>query len=322
MSAETQGQSPADANVTAGTSQLSAGRAARSTAKPRSNFQMAWARFRKSKLAMFGLVVTILLILVAVFASQLAPYDYNYGDLMANREFPSWQHPFGTDFTGRDYLSRTIYGIRTSLIVAFGAVALATLIGVPLGLMAGLKGGWFDFFVQRLVEVMTAFPGILFALVLMSVISSGVLPGMFNNQITNVIIVVGVTSWVTISRLTRALVLQLRETEYVTAARALGARDVEIAYRHLLPNALAPLIVAITLAIPVAIFAEAGLSFLGMGINDPVPSLGKMVAESRQYIQVYWYLGFFPAMAIALAVLGFTFLGDGLRDALDPRQQS
>jgi oligopeptide transport system permease protein len=295
---------------------------ARANTRARSNFQMAARRFFRSKLATFGLALTLSLVVIGIFAPQLAPTHYNVGSLLDARELPSGAHWFGTDNTGRDYLSRTIYAVRTSLIVALGAVSISVLIGLPLGIWAGLKGGYADFIVQRLVEIMTAFPGILFAIVLIAVVNSGVLPGIFTNQVLNVIIVIGVTSWVTLARLSRALVLQLRESEYVSAARSIGATDLEIGYRHLLPNALAPLVVAITLAIPAAIFTEAGLSFLGIGINEPLPSLGKMVADSRQYIQLYWHLGFFPAMAIALTVLGFTFLGDGLRDALDPRQNN
>ncbi|MDP8907569.1 MAG: ABC transporter permease, partial [Chloroflexota bacterium] len=190
-------------------------------------------------------------------------------------------------------------------------VAVACLIGIPLGMIAGLRGGFADFAVMRLVEVMTAFPGLLFAIFLMTVLGAGV---------GNIIPVIGITSWVTICRLMRAQLLMLREQEYVTAARCLGASDFTIAVRHLLPNAIAPVIVAITLAIPTAIFAEAGLSFLGIGINEPTPSLGKMVADSASYIRVYWHLGLFPTIAIALIMLGFSFVGDGLRDALDPRQ--
>ena len=167
---------------------------------------------------------------------------------------------------------------------------------------------------------MTAFPGILFAIFLISVVNSGVLDQVFRSPTINVTFVIGVTSWVGLCRLMRAQVLMLREREFITAARSSGASEFHIAVKHLLPNAVPPMIVAVTLAMPAAIFAEAGLSFLGLGINEPVPSLGKMVADSRQYIQLYWYLGFFPAVAIALAVLGFAFMGDGLRDALDPRQ--
>jgi len=281
------------------------------TTRPVSNTRRALRRFLKQGLAMFGLVVSGFLIAVALLAPLIAPTSIEAADLMASNQFPSAAHPFGTDAIGRDVLTRVIFGTRTSLIVGFTAVAIACAIGIPLGLAAGLRGGWVDFGVMRLVEVMVAFPGILFAMFLVSVTGGGV---------RNIILAIGVTTWVTLCRLTRSQLLTLREQEFVQAARSLGVPEARIAVRHMLPNALAPLIVAITLAIPTAIFAEAGLSFLGIGINEPTPSLGKMVADSAQYIRVYWYLGFFPTLAIALAMLGFTFVGDGLRDALDPRQ--
>lgn len=279
--------------------------------RTRSNTRRALRRFFRQRLAVAGFVVTAALILIALLAPLLAPTSYEYADLMAANQFPSAQYPFGTDAIGHDFLSRVIYGLRTSLFVGFAAVLVACLVGIPLGLLAGLKGGAADFVVLRVVEVMTAFPGILFAMFLVSITGGGV---------RNIVIVIGLTSWVTLCRLTRGQLLSLREQEFVTAARALGTPEAAIAVRHLLPNALPPLIVAITLAIPTAIFTEAGLSFLGIGINEPTPSLGKMVADSAQYISVYWYLGLFPTLAIALAMLGFTFVGDGLRDALDPKQ--
>jgi oligopeptide transport system permease protein len=290
------------------------------TPKARTNLQLARRRFMRRKLAVVGLIITLALLFVAIFAPLIAPKPYDYANLMEANQFPSWSHPMGTDAIGHDYLSRVIYGIRTSLLVGFAAVIVACVIGLPLGLAAGLRGGTTEFVVLRLVEVMTAMPGILFAIFLISIVNSGFMHSVFSDQVINVIIVIGVTSWVGLCRLMRAQILVLREQEFVTAARSIGASEFSIAVRHLLPNALAPLIIAVTLAVPTAIFAEAGLSFLGVGINEPVPSLGKMVADSRQFIEVYWYLGFFPAAAIALAVLGFAFLGDGLRDALDPRQ--
>jgi oligopeptide transport system permease protein len=288
--------------------------------KTRTNFQLARRRFFRRKLAVVGLVITLALLFVAIFAPLIAPKPYDYANLLDANRFPSWSHPMGTDAIGHDYLSRIIYGIRTSIMVGFAAVVVACLIGLPLGMAAGLRGGSIDFVVLRIVEIMSSIPYILFAVFLMSVVNSGFMSSVFNSQVKNVIIVIGVTSWVSLCRLMRAQIFVLREQEYVTAARSIGASEWSIAVRHLLPNALAPLIIAVTLAVPTAIFAEAGLSFLGVGINEPVPSLGKMVADSRQFINVYWYLGFFPAAAIALAVLGFAFLGDGLRDALDPRQ--
>lgn len=287
----------------------------------RTNFQLARQRFFQQKLAVAGLAIVIIFIMTAIFAPLLAPTGYADAKLMEANKFPSGEFPFGTDTIGHNMLSRVIFGIRTSLLVAFSAVGIACLIGIPLGLSAGLRGGWLDFLVLRIVEIMTSLPIILFAIFLMSVIASGafdhVLP---ESQILNVALVIGIISWVPICRLMRAQILQLRELEYVTAARSIGASETRVAVTHLLPNAVPPMIVAVTLAIPAAIFAEAGLSFLGIGINEPVPSLGKMVSDSRQYIQLYWHLGLFPSAAIALAVLGFAFLGDGLRDALDPRQ--
>jgi oligopeptide transport system permease protein len=285
---------------------------ARNTVVARSNVYYATRRFLRQRLAVAGLVVCILLIATAIFAPWIAPTSYKEADLMSANQTPSGDHWFGTDAIGHDYLSRVIYGIRTSLIVAFSAVGVACLVGIPLGLVAGLKGGWADFVVSRVIEVMTAFPGLLFAIFLVSLYGSGM---------RNIIIVIGLTSWVGLCRLTRAQVLLLREQEYVTAVRSIGASEFRVGLRHLLPNALPPLIVTITFAIPLAIFAEAGLSFLGIGINEPLPSLGKMIGEnSSATIRVYWHLAFFPTIAIALTMLGFSFVGDGLRDALDPRQ--
>jgi ABC-type dipeptide/oligopeptide/nickel transport system permease subunit len=279
--------------------------------RARSNLELAARRFMRHKLAVAGLIVTLILILAGVLAPVIAPYRYDFSNLMEANKFPSRDHLMGTDAIGRDYFSRILYGIRTSMMVGFISVLIGCSIGIPLGLLAGLGGKWGDFVVMRIVEVMTAFPGLLFAIFLVSVLGSGV---------SNVILVIGLTSWLTICRLVRAQLLTLREQDYVLAARSLGVSRLGIAVRHLLPNALAPLIIVITLSIPVAIFTEAGLSFLGIGINEPTPSLGKMVSDGAPYMQLYWYLGFFPTLAIALAMLGFTFLGDGLRDALDPRQ--
>ncbi|MBS1253824.1 MAG: Oligopeptide transport system permease protein OppC [Anaerolineales bacterium] len=266
-------------------------------------------RFAQNKLAMAGLVVALVLILTAIFADFLAPQPYDRVVLSEALQFPSRAHWLGTDAVGRDFLSRIIYGARTSLIVGFLVQIIASIIGVPLGAVAGLRGGKTDFVVTRLVEVMTAFPSFLFALFIMSVLGTGLF---------NVILAISVTSWVPLCRLTRGQLLSLREKEFVAATRALGAKDRRIILHHLLPNALPALIVMIALGIPTAIFAEAGLSFLGVGINDPLPSWGKMVGSSSAYIRVYWHLGLFPTLMIAITTLSFTFVGDGLRDALDP----
>lgn len=271
---------------------------------------MAFARLRKQRLAMIGLLLVVVLCIIGFGAPLLAPTGYEYTKLLDANKLPQRGFPFGTDAIGHNYLSRVMYGTRTSLTVGLLSVGLGLCIGIPLGTAAGIRGGWVDFVVMRVVEIMTAFPGLLFAMVLMSVLGSG---------LWNLILVIGLTNWLVICRLVRAQLMQLREMEYVTAARSIGATGGQIAIRHLLPNALAPIIVAITLAIPTAIFAEAGLSYLGVGINEPLPSLGKMVADSTPYVRIFWHLGLFPTAAIALIMLGFSFLGDGLRDALDPR---
>ncbi len=285
--------------------------ASESLAPSRTATSQAISRFRHNRLAMIGLVIVIALTIFGFGAPILAPTHYSYADLMTANQLPNREFPMGTDTIGHDFLSRVMYGTRTSLIVGLAAVVVACAIGIPLGLIAGLRGGVPDFVIMRIVEVMTAFPGLLFAIFLMTVFGSG---------LGNIIIVIGITSWLTLCRLMRAQLLTLREQEYVTAARSAGATDARIAVRHLLPNAVAPVIVAVSLAIPAAIFAEAGLSFLGIGINEPTPSLGKMVSDSAPYIRVYWHLGLFPTVAIALIMIGFSLVGDGLRDALDPRQ--
>jgi len=275
----------------------------------RTLWQDAARHFSRNRLAMGGLVVALILIFSAIFADILAPTPYDKAVLSESRQFPSAAHWLGTDEIGRDQLSRIIYGARTSLSVGFLVQAVAFSIGVPLGAAAGLRGGKTDFVIMRFVEVLTAFPSILFALFIMSALGTGFF---------NVVLALSVTSWVPVSRLTRAQILTLREKEYVGAARSIGANDLRIILRHIMPNAIPPLIIMLTLGIPTAIFAEAGLSFLGVGINDPLPSWGKMVGNSSAYIRLYWHMGLFPTLMIALTTLSFTFVGDGLRDALDP----
>ena len=278
-------------------------------ARNRTLWQDATRSFLKNRLATTGLIIVGIFIFIAVFADILAQSSYYHSDLAANLQFPSFAHLFGTDPIGRDELSLIIYGARTSLLVGFAVQAIAFGIGLPLGALAGLRGGWVDFVITRLLEVMTAFPSFLFAIFLMSILGTG---------LPNVILAIGVTSWIEVCRLTRGQFLALREREFVVAARSYGADDRRVIFRHLLPHALPPLIIMLALGIPSAIFAEAGLSFLGVGINEPIPSWGKMASDSLGYFRVYWYLGLFPTLTIALAMLSFNFVGDGLRDALDP----
>jgi len=289
---------------------------ARSVAKVRYQQRTLWRdaarRFFKNRLAVFGLVIVLFFLFLAVFADVIAPYPYDKIHLNKVRLFPLQDPGFllGTDIIGRDYLSRLIYGARTSMTVGLVVQTIALAIGVPLGAIAGLRGGTADFVIMRIVEVMTAFPGLLLAILLVAVWGGGM---------WKVIAILGFTSWVGITRLTRAQLLTLREKEYVEAARCIGAKEGRIVIRHLLPNALTPLLVAVSFGIPGAIFGEAGLSFMGIGINDPIASWGKMVGVSSAYVRVYWYLALFPTLLIALTMLGFSFVGDGLRDALDPR---
>jgi ABC-type dipeptide/oligopeptide/nickel transport system permease subunit len=274
-------------------------------------------RFRRNKLAVGALGVMLLLIGAALFADFIAPARYDFSVLSDANQFPSRAHLAGTDGVGRDFLSRLIFGARVSLTVGLSVQAIALLIGLTLGTLAGSFGSWVDYVIMRLVEVFTAVPVWLFALFLISVWRG--LDAFSGSGLINVIVAIGLISWIDICRLTRAQLLSLREKEFVLASHALGAGRLHIAVRHMLPNALAPLIVAVTLGVPTAIFTEAGLSFLGFGINDPLPSWGKMVADSLGYVRVYWYLGLFPTFVLALTMLSFSFVGDGLRDALDPQ---
>jgi oligopeptide transport system permease protein len=283
--------------------------AAPAPVRERTLWRDAVNRFKRNRLAVGGFVIVALFVLMALFAGIIAPTPYDYSVLAEALQFPSRQHWMGTDAVGRDFFSRIVYGARTSLGIALAVMSIAFAIGVPLGAIAGLRGGRVDFFIMRLVEVMTAFPSFLFALFLMSILGAGV---------ENVVLALSITSWIDVTRLTRAQILSLREREFVTAAQAYGASERQIVVRHLMPGALPPLVVMFMLGIPSVMFAEAGLSFLGVGINDPIPSWGKMVGESLNYVRVYWHLGIFPTLAIALAMLSFNFMGDGLRDALDP----
>lgn len=278
----------------------------------RTLWQDAARRFLNNRLAIFGLAIVLFFLFLAIFADLIAPYPYDkvYFDRVLRMPFDLPGHPLGTDEVGRDYMSRLIYGARTSMTVGIAVQVVAVLIGVPLGGLAGYMGGRTDFMISRFIDIMTAFPGLIFSILIISVWGGG---------LTKVIFALSITSWIGIARLTRGQILSLREKEYVEAARCLGIGRNRIILRHLLPNALTPILVSISFGVPAAIFGEAGLSFLGIGINDPIPSWGKMVGVSNAYVRVYWHLALFPTVAVALSMLGFSFVGDGLRDALDPK---
>ena len=284
-----------------------AAEAARGTSLSRDAFR----RLVRNRLAMAGLVVVLLMCFVAIFADVLAPYSYTKTNFGRLNEGPSRDHWLGTDQLGRDLFSRMIHGARISMIVGLGAQVIVVLIGVPIGALSGFVGGRVDLVLTRIVDVMYAFPRLLFVILLMSMLGAG---------LTNIFIAIGLTGWVFIARQTRAQMLAIKEKEFIDGARALGARGLRILGRHLLPNALTPIIVSVTFGIPEAIFTEAALSFIGVGINPPTPSWGQMVGEGQQYLRTYWHLCVFPSIAIAVTMLSFTFLGDGVRDAFDPRQ--
>jgi oligopeptide transport system permease protein len=267
-------------------------------------------RLVRNKLAMCGLIGVTALLFLAIFADKLMPFPYDFQNFEHINEGPSWDFPLGTDLVGRDMLSRMIYGARVSMTVSFVAQVVILCIALPLGAVAGYKGGWTDLVIMRIVDVFYAIPSLLLAILLMSILGRG---------IENLFLALIATGWLTITRLTRAQLLGLREKEYVKAARVAGANPLRIVLRHMLPNALTPIVVAVTFGIPQLIFAEAALSFIGIGIDPPTPSWGQMVGEFQQYLRSSWWLAAFPSAAIAVTMLSFTFLGDGIRDALDPR---
>ncbi len=281
--------------------------------KPLSPTQLAWRRFRRNRLAIVGLFIVLVFIFAGVFAPLISPFPYDKTNL-----FKTWlppgrdpAHVLGTDELGRDILSRLIWGARVSLIVSLAATGLVVGLALVFGFLSGYFGGVWDYVLNRIFEVIGALPGLLFQILLMLLIGNGIL------QVT---IAISILGWPGLARLVRAQVLTYKERDFVSAARSLGANTPFIWVRHLLPNIINPLIVAVSFAIPGFIGAEAGLSFLGYGINDPLPSWGKMVGAIGRYLSSpnYLYVGVIPTVALALLVLGFSFLGDGLRDALDP----
>ena len=270
----------------------------------------ALRRFSKNKLSVTAASIIILITLMAIFAPLISPAHYSEANFDDAWQFPSLTHPMGTDSIGRDYFSRIVYGARISLIVGFVAQMISLLIGIPLGAIAGFVGGRADYLVMRLVDVMSVFPSLLFAILIMAWLGSG---------LSNVLFAIGITGWVGVCRLVRAQFLSLREADFVRSARSMGGSNTHIVVRHMLPNAISPIIVGLAMGIPQAIFAEAGLSFLGLGINPPTPSWGQMVSSHLPNVIYYWHLALFPVFMIALIMLGFSLIGDGLRDALDPR---
>ncbi len=270
----------------------------------------AWVRFRRHKPAMIGLFILALFILAAIFAPVLTPHDPVQQDLIQSLETPSREFLLGTDHLGRDVLTRILFGTRISLFIGIAAVTFGMLIGVPLGVISGYYGRTSDMVIQRLADIMFSFPSILLALALVAVLGVG---------LNNVIVAVGVSIVPIFIRLVRGQVLAVREEVYVDAARAVGAHDLRILTKHILSNSWAPIIVQATVSLGITILVAAGLGFLGLGVQAPTPEWGSMLGEGRNYIYSHPHMTTFPGVAIFLAVIAFNLMGDGLRDALDPR---
>lgn len=273
-------------------------------------YSQFWLTLSVNRLAMAGLLVVACLVLVATLAPWLAPWDPNQINVSAILLPPSWTHPFGTDELGRDVFSRMIFGARVSLQVGFVAAGLATLVGVFLGALAGYYGGWVEAAIMRFTDMMLCFPTFFLILAVIALLDPNIL---------NIMAVIGLTSWMGVARLVRAEFLTLKEREFVVAVRSLGAGDGRIIFRHILPNAMAPVLVALTLGVAGAILTESGLSFLGLGVQPPEPSWGNILNQGKDNIEIAWWLSLFPGLAILVTVLGYNLLGEGIRDALDPR---
>lgn len=286
----------------------------------------AWKRLRRNKLAVVGMFGVFLLAFAGIFGPMLAPHPYQAQDIeavVANGNeplapFQDMSHPLGTDQLGRDLLSRLLDGAQVSLTVAIVVQLVVLFIGVPLGAIAGWVGGRLDTVLMRITDIFYAFPDLLF-IILMSVAFRETAFGRALNGVLLVFVAIGLTAWVTVARLIRGQLLSLKETEFVEAARAIGVSDRNIVTKHLLPNAIGPVIVAVTLGIPTAILAEATLAYLGIGVQPPRASWGTLINDGVNQIRVYPWLVLFPGTLIALSLMSFTFLGDGLRDALDPK---
>lgn len=279
---------------------------------PKTFLEQTLQLFLRNRLATAGAIIIVILIVLALVGPALTPHDPLALDMDARLGPPSLQHPFGTDDFGRDVLSRVLSGASVSLKVGVIAVSISMIIGTLLGAISGYYGRWVDEVIMRLMDVLFAFPAILLAIAILAALGPG---------ISNAMIAIGIVYTPIFARITRGSVLTVRQEVYVDAAESIGCRDSRILFRHILPNVVAPIIVETTLSLAFAILAEAALSFLGLGTQPPDPSWGRMLSESRAYIQDAPWLGIFPGLAIMVTVMGFNFLGDGLRDALDPRMK-
>jgi len=269
-----------------------------------------WPRLRRNRLALFGGGVVLALFIVSLLAPLISPYDPSVINAMKVLSPPSWQHWFGTDELGRDVLSRVLYGSRVSLKVGFVAVGIAVSIGTVVGLVSGYYSGLVDATLMRMVDIMLCFPAFFLILAIITFLEP---------SIWYIMMVIGLTGWMGVARLVRAETLSIREMDYILAARCIGCSNTRIIFRHIFPNAVSPVLVSATLGIAGAILTESALSFLGIGVQPPTPSWGNILTSGKDYIEFAWWLSLFPGMAILVTVLAYNLLGEGIRDALDPR---
>ncbi|MBN1148193.1 MAG: ABC transporter permease [Anaerolineales bacterium] len=282
-----------------------------------SMISLVWRRFRRHPGALVGAIV-LTIIFVACILAPLSPYDPEISDLQSRLQPPSWQHPFGTDPLGRDMLTRVLYGGRISLFVGFMVVVITLLIGVPVGALAGYYGGAVDDILMRIIDAFLALPSLMVLILLAAILREIEFPLFERNSVLTIALVIGILSWMTVARLVRAIFLTLREMEYVTAARALGASSPWIIFSEILPNGFGPIIVESTLEIGYAIMEESGLSFLGFGVQPPTPSWGNLLSNAQEHLTKHPWLAIFPGIMIFLTIISVNYIGDGLRDALDP----
>jgi oligopeptide transport system permease protein len=273
-------------------------------------WQDAWRRLKKNKVAMIGLVLLSIFSLMAVFGPFMTKYTYNQNNLDLINQLPTKDHWFGTDGLGRDLWARVWMGARVSLFIGLAAAVIETCIGTIIGGLSGYLGGRIDMFVMRFIDILIAIPELIFIILIMVIVGAGVLP---------IIIAFALTGWLRMARLVRGQVLQIKEQEFVLAAKTLGAGTMRLVFRHLIPNTLGVIIVTLTMAVPGAIFYEAFLSFIGIGIKPPLASWGQLASSGAQVLQIYPFQLMIPAIFIGLTMLSLNLLGDGLRDALDPR---
>ncbi|HXL02376.1 MAG TPA: ABC transporter permease [Candidatus Atribacteria bacterium] len=281
--------------------------------KRASYWSSVWRRFKSNRMALVGLIFIIIITVAAIFTPWIAPYNYDETNYAHTFEKPSRQFIWGTDDLGRDMFSRNLYAMRNALLIGFGSQAIVVVVGVIIGAIAGFRGGTVDSVLMRIVDIMYAFPTFLFNVILVTALGRG---------IPIILLAIGITGWAGMARLVRGMVMSLKNADFVEAARALGAKEFHIIRKYILPNMFGPIIVSIAFGIPNAIWMESGLALVGMGVRPPMPSWGNMISAGMGYIMAFPHMVIFPAILFALTLLAFTYVGDGLRDAMNPKGEA